>query len=87
MTAGYRLEIQRSAEREIRALGKEISTRVVAAVAELGKQPRGAGARKLVGAGGYRVRVGSYRILYTIDDVSRVVTVVAVGHRRDVYRR
>jgi mRNA interferase RelE/StbE len=47
--------------------------------------PRPAGAKKLHGEDSYRLRVGDYRVLYTIDDQSRVVTVYAVGHRREVY--
>ena len=86
MTATYRLEIKRSAEREIRGLSKDVASRIVDAIRGLGTEPRGPGSRKLAGAEGYRIRVGAYRILYSIDDAARVVTVVAVGHRREVYR-
>jgi mRNA interferase RelE/StbE len=86
VTAAYRLEIKRSAEKEIRALPREAATRVVDAIRELGREPRGPGSRKLAGADGYRVRVGAYRVLYAIDDDARVVTIVAVGHRHEVYR-
>jgi mRNA interferase RelE/StbE len=86
MTATYRLEIKPTAEKEVRALPKEVARRVADAIGELGVQPRGPGSRKLAGAEGYRVRVGAYRILYTIDDTAHVVMIVAVGHRREVYR-
>ncbi len=86
MPATYRLEIKRSAEKEVRELPKEVVRRVVDAITELGIQPRGPGSRKLAGAEGYRIRVGTYRILYTIDDSARLVTIVAVGHRREIYR-
>lgn len=42
--------------------------------------------RPLRGRPGYRVRVGDYRILYTVDDDMRLVVVAVIGHRRDVYR-
>lgn len=41
---------------------------------------------KLTGSELWRIRVGVYRVIYAIDDAIRVVTVVDVGHRRDVYR-
>lgn len=86
MTATYRLEIKRSAEREIRGLSKHVASRVVDAIRCLVTEPRGPGSRKLAGVEGYRIRVGAYRALYTIDDTAHVVTIVAVGHRREVYR-
>mgnify|MGYP001146854820 CR=1 FL=1 len=52
----------------------------------LAEDPRPPAARKLQGRDGYRVRVGDYRILYTIDDGVLLVVIVTVGHRRDVYR-
>ena len=86
MTAAYRLEIKKTAEREIRELAKPISGRVIDAIRGLASTPRPRGAVKLAGCTGYRVRVGTHRILYTVDDASRLVTIVAVGHRREVYR-
>lgn len=52
----------------------------------LEENPRPRGSRKLTGREEYRLRVGNYRILYAIDDTNLVVTVFAVGHRREVYR-
>jgi mRNA interferase RelE/StbE len=49
--------------------------------------PRPPGSEKLSGQERYRVRQGSYRILYEIEDQQVVVTVVKVGHRREVYRQ
>ncbi len=42
--------------------------------------------KKLTGREGWRIRVGQYRVIYEIEDVIRVVTVLDVGHRRDIYR-
>ena len=54
----------------------------------LARQPCPAGAKKLVGGRGeWRVRTGDYRIIYEIDDGVLLVLVLAVGHRRDIYRR
>lgn len=62
--------------------------RVQAAIELLAMDPRPARARELGGGDGvWRVRTGDYRVLYEIDDGVLLVLVVAVGHRRDVYRR
>jgi mRNA interferase RelE/StbE len=49
--------------------------------------PRPPGCEKLAGADAwYRVRQGDYRVIYSVDDVDRIVQVVKIGHRREVYR-
>lgn len=83
----YRIEVKRSAGKEIAALDKREQRRVVKAIEALADQPRPPGVRKIVGLeDAYRLRVGDYRILYRIEDDRLVVFVVRVGHRRDVYR-
>ncbi|KJU83090.1 plasmid stabilization system protein, RelE/ParE family [Candidatus Magnetobacterium bavaricum] len=52
----------------------------------LGDEPRPYGSRKLTGREGWRIRGGSYRIIYEIDDYKKVVTILNIGHRKDVYR-
>lgn len=82
----YSLHIRRSAAREINALPAKDRRRVVARIALLATDPRPVGCEKLSGEEKYRVRQGDFRILYEIIDAELVVTVVKVGHRRDVYR-
>lgn len=82
----YALAIYPSAQRELGALPSEISRRVRAAIVELAQEPRPSGCRKLTGREGWRIRVGDYRILYDIDDNALIVTIVHIGHRRDIYR-
>ena len=84
--AGYRLLIKPSAGKEIEALGqKKDRKRIVNKIAALAAEPRPAGCEKLAGAQErYRVRQGQFRIVYAIDDASRTVEVVKVGHRREV---
>jgi mRNA interferase RelE/StbE len=88
MTSGprYAVRIKRSAEREMDRLPAAVFQRVATALLALDQEPGPRGCRKLRGSEHYRVRVGAYRVLYTIDDEQRVIEVVAVGHRRDVYR-
>lgn len=82
----YTVTIKRSAEREMDALPRSVFERVVEAVLALESDPRARRCKKLRGVNEYRLRVGAYRILYTIDDEQRAVDIVSVGHRRDVYR-
>jgi len=81
----YRIELRPAAVRALRRIDPQDRSRVQGAIALLGEDPRPPGARALQGREGYRVRVGNYRILYTIRNDILVVVVVTVGHRRDVY--
>ena len=83
---GYTIHIKRSAEKEMDRLPARTFKRVTQAILRLERNPRSPGAQKLRGVQDYRLRVGQYRILYAIDDRKRVVEIIAVGHRRDVYR-
>ncbi len=82
----YSLRIKRSAEKEMDRLPTSVFDRIAEAILQLETEPRPQGSRKLRGTEEYRVRVGSYRVLYTIDDENRAVEVAAVGHRRDIYQ-
>jgi mRNA interferase RelE/StbE len=83
----YRIELRPAAVRALRKLDPTIRHRVQGAIALLGQDPRPPGARKLQGRDGLRVRVGDYRIIYTIQDDVLTVVILTLGHRRDVYER
>jgi len=82
----YRVLLKNSAEKELERLPVKTHDRIVECLLLLREDPRPAGARKLQGREGYRIRVGNYRILYLVDDSGRKVEVVSIAHRRDVYR-
>ncbi|MGH3826245.1 MAG: type II toxin-antitoxin system RelE family toxin [Pseudonocardiaceae bacterium] len=83
----YRIEITRDALRALAKLDKPIRRRVQAAIDQLGEQPRPAGVIALQGLrGAYRLRVGNYRVVYTVEDRQLVILVVDLGHRREIYR-
>ncbi len=83
----YELFIKPSAAKELEAVGRKSDrTRIVDKIYTLKVDPRPQGCEKLTGQDRYRVRQGQFRILYVVDDNERVVTVVKIGHRRDVYR-
>ena len=81
----YRIELRPAAVKALRRIDPQDRGRVQGAIALLGEDPRPPGARALQGRDGYRVRVGDYRISYTIRNDILVVVVVTVCHRRDVY--
>ncbi|MGL4743457.1 MAG: type II toxin-antitoxin system RelE family toxin [Dermatophilaceae bacterium] len=84
----YRVDIAPTATRQLGKLDTPARRRVQAAIELLRENPRPRGASQLVGgAGEWRVRTGDYRVVYDIRDDVLVVLVVAVGHRRDIYRR
>jgi mRNA interferase RelE/StbE len=84
--ANYKIFIKKSAEKEIRKLEINVRRRVVNRIHKLATQPRGSGTEKLSSREAYRVRVGVYRIVYTIQDNILIVEVIKVAHRREVYR-
>jgi mRNA interferase RelE/StbE len=82
----YQIIIKRPAEKELDALSANVRARIVGHLLALEDNPRPVGIKKLQGEDGFRLRVGDYRVLYTIDDRMKQVTIFAVGHRREVYR-
>lgn len=85
--AFYRVEVTKSASKELRAIDKQWIPKIVAAIESLEAEPRPVGYKKLVGTQHtYRIRVGDYRIIYDIQDDVLVVLVIRIRHRKDVYR-
>ena len=84
--ASYELLIKPSAVKELEALPKKDRRQVVVRIQGLGQEPRPIHCEKLSGQDRYRLRQGDYRILFEVDDDAQTVTVVKIGHRRDVYR-
>ncbi len=84
--ASYKLLIKRSAAKELEELPAKIRKRMSMRIQGLATDPRPPGAEKLSGQDKYRVRQSDYRVLYAIDDGAETVTIVKVGHRREVYR-
>ncbi len=83
----YTVSLAPRAFRQFRKLDPTARRRVQAVIELLAADPRPPAARQLVGgAGEWRVRTGDYRIVYDIQDSELVVLVVAVGHRKDIYR-
>jgi len=86
MGAPYTVRVKDSAERELRKLPRKDNQRVLNRLQALASDPRPPGAVHLAGEDAYRVRQGDYRIVYTIDDLNRIVLVTKIRHRREAYR-
>lgn len=83
----YVVRIVPAARKQLARLPQAAQTRLDEHINSLADKPRPFGCKKLVGEGNrYRIRVGSYRILYSIRDDQLLVLVLKVGPRRDVYR-
>jgi mRNA interferase RelE/StbE len=81
----YEVLILRRAQKELADLPKANYVRVRDAVAALADDPRPMGCKKLVGRDGWRIRSGDYRVIYEVDDAEEKITVLHIGHRRDIY--
>ena len=86
MDLTYRVELRPGAAKALRTLDPQVARRVHGAIELLARDPRPPAARRLRGRDARRVRAGDYRLIYTIHDDVLVIVVVAIGHRRDVYR-
>ncbi|MFN0102947.1 MAG: type II toxin-antitoxin system RelE family toxin [Bryobacteraceae bacterium] len=86
MSAGFSIEIKASAQREMDALTGPIFTRIDKKILALSLNPRPRGCRKLRGQKDvWRIRIGDYRVLYSIQETRKLVSVLRVAHRREVY--
>jgi mRNA interferase RelE/StbE len=82
----YSILIERYAQKQILKLDKKVIPVIKNAILSLVNNPRPSGCKKLKGEDAYRIRVGNYRIIYEINDDIILITVVSVGHRKDIYK-
>ncbi len=83
----YEVLLEHAAERDLKRLSAEDYHRIIPHLKALAHDPRPSDCRKLSGSrGDWRIRVGDYRAVYEIDDKARVVRIMRVRHRREVYR-
>jgi len=83
----YRLNYLPAAQKSIEHLPRDMQRRLLDRIETLSFNPRPPGCVKLTGQDAYRIRVGEYRVVYTIYDDRLLVLIIDVGHRREVYRR
>lgn len=81
----YQLVIDKYAEKQLEKIPPPSFNRVVKAISDLANNPRPHGYKKLTGRPGYRIRIGNYRVIYTIEDKILTVFVIDIGHRQSIY--
>ena len=86
MAGSYQVITRPAAEKDFRFLPKADQDRVARRIQLLTDTPRPPGCAKLGDPNIFRVRQGDYRIIYQVDDARRVVEILTIGHRREVYR-
>jgi len=86
--ASYHVVLASSAEKELKRLSAQLMARMISRLESLGSNPRPLGCKKLKGGDReWRIRVGDYRAVYTIDDTKSLVEVTRIRHRSEVYER
>ena len=84
--SNYSIEITTSAQRQFKKLHKGLQDRILPKLFALEIHPRPFGSKKLADSSFYRLRVGDYRIIYSVDDPGRSIKILDIAHRREVYR-
>jgi len=82
----YSITIKRSAQKSLASIAPPFREKIVDQIKSLSDDPRPITSKKLIGRDAWRIRIGSYRVIYEINDEQLIVLVVTVGHRKDVYR-
>ncbi len=82
----YKLKILPQAQKDLNQLHNKIFNKIKNEIILLSDNPRPYGALKLANTEGYRVRIGDYRVLYRIDDTSKVIFIYRIKHRKEAYR-
>ena len=84
----YQVIISRTAEKQLESLPKYIANTITQKIEALGGAPRPPGCKQLHGIENtYRLRVGDYRVVYTIQDKKLLIEVIRIGNRNNVYRK
>ena len=78
--------LSRGAQKELDRLNDNLALRISEKLSRLPNNPYGQNSQKLEGGKGYRIRIGDYRVVYTIDAEKQTILIIKVRHRKDVYR-
>ena len=82
----YTVVIEHRAYKELDRLPRQVLSRIIRPINSLSLNPRPSGVKKMFTENGWRIRIGDYRVLYSIDDKNKMVIVYRIKHRGDVYR-
>ncbi len=83
----YQIILKKRAQKELSSLPMRNITQIASVIDKLSRNPRPEGFKKLTGQKGWwRIRIGNYRILYSINDLEELITIFRIGHRKDIYK-
>jgi len=82
----FSVYILRSAQKQLAKINRQDRLRIISSIKMLAENPRPEGCKKLSGRPAWRIRIGSYRVLYEIHDKRLLVLVISVGHRKNIYK-
>lgn len=82
-----KLRLTSKAQKELDRISEKIALKISQKIYQLENNPYALGSQKLGDGKGYRIRVGDYRVVYTVDKTEKTITILKIRHRRDVYRR
>ena len=85
--AQYKIFFKKSVEKDLKSIPTRDLKKILRKIESLQFNPRPTGSEKLTGLERYRIRQGSYRIVYSIQDFELTVWVVKIGHRKEIYRK
>jgi mRNA interferase RelE/StbE len=83
----YRIELKNSVLKDIRRIPQGMLLRIREAIESLAENPLPTKSKKIQGYDDYyRIRIGQYRVVYHIGKKIRIITIIKIGHRKDVYK-
>ena len=82
----YQVILSNAANKQLRKLPFQIAQRIQAQLFELENDPRPFGCKKLIGVEAWRIRISDYRVIYEIHDNILLVSVIEIGHRKEIYK-
>ena len=86
MTELYSIRFKSSVKKDLRSIQKQDLLRILKALEGLAKDPRPSNAKPLTGRDAWRLRIGQYRAVYTINEQEITIEIIKIGHRKNVYR-
>jgi mRNA interferase RelE/StbE len=83
----YKVIIKGSAKKELKRIDYQMHDRIIEHIMGLQENPRPMGCEKLGGQDSYRIRIGDYRVAFTIDDKAKLVEIIKIGDRKEIYKK
>lgn len=82
----YKIVVKKSAQKELVQISPPYNQKIIDAIDKLAENPRPDGVKKLKGEEAYRIGIADYRIIYSIEDIIRIIEVQRIRHRKDAYK-